>query len=302
MRRRMPMADESTPPSHPLSPASDRLRATVNWLIASLGAVAVAVIGGISLTSLGDVSPATDPAAFGWAVAGAGVAILAALGALITAASITARSTVTITDLTRLPARGWRGSVLIELAGQPGAAAWRAQNYSAAREAVRAYLDAAQDYDRAYLATVAPNPDVTITTAQLNRAGKRYTHLKGRVAQLMSAASYLRLRSAFRSSLILIACFMVFVIAGALTFAVAIATLKSTPPPASLTAATWSVPDPIRSIVADRLGAACDIDLDAVPVMIIDTGKDDTRRFVTIGHDGCAQLELSTTADRVVEE
>lgn len=300
------MADTTTakdaPPSNPLSPASDRLRATVNWLVASLGVVAVAVIGGISLASLGDVAPSTDPIAFGWAVAGAGIAILAALGALVTAASITARSTVTITDLTALPARGWRGAVLVELAGQPAAAAWREQNYSAAGATIRAYLDAVHDYDRAYLDSVAAEPDPTITDEQLDRAGARLTHLQGHVAQLMSAASYLRLRSAFRSSLITIACFVVVVIAGALTFSTAIASLKNDTSPTELTAATWSVPDPIRSIVADRLGAQCAYDLDAVPAMIVDVGEGEERRIVTIGRDGCAELELSTTASRLVEE
>lgn len=50
---------KDAPPSDPLLSASDRLRATVNWLVASLGVVAVAVIGGISLASLGDVAPST---------------------------------------------------------------------------------------------------------------------------------------------------------------------------------------------------------------------------------------------------
>lgn len=293
---------KDAPPSDPLLSASDRLRATVNWLVASLGVVAVAVIGGISLASLGDVAPSTNPVAFGWAVTGAGIASLAALGALVTAASITARSTVTITDLAVLPARGWRGAVLVELAGQPAAAAWREQNYSAAGASIRAYLNAVHDYDRAYLASVAAEPDPTITGDQLDRAGARLTHLQGHVAQLMSAASYLRLRSAFRSSLITIACFVLFVIAGALTFSSAIASLRDGTPPIELRGATWSVPDPIRTIVADRLGAGCTYDLDAVPAMIVGVGANDARQIVTIGSDGCAELELSTPADRLVEK
>lgn len=290
----------ATPPG-PLSSASDRLRATVTWLIGSLGVVAVAVIGGISLASLGEVSPTKDPVAFGAALVGAGLAIAAALGALVTAASITARSTIAIGDLTQLPARGWRHRLRCELAEQPVTAAWREQNYSAPGVLVKEYMDAVRAYDRMYLATLDPAKPQPADPVALNRAKHRFEYLQDHVATLMAAASYLRLRAAFRSSLALIAGFVVVVVVGALIFSYAIATLKNDAAPTELTAATWSVPDPIRTIVASRLGDGCRYDLDAVPVMIVEVGDDDTRRIVTQDAADCTRLELSTTADRLVE-
>lgn len=204
---------EERPPSNParsLSPwleASERLRSTARVFVVSLGAVAVTVVAGLSLTGLSTLEPGSTY--FSFAIVGALVATLGVVIMLALAMRLSSASAVSMAELIELSestsgGRLWwkkrirRGSMhALRVVGDKSNSCLAGYaNLKEFNDAVAAvYLDERQMADEA-----AKSPDNASTYAKYVAAKKMADWYNSRLSALIEIASFQRLRWNFAAT------------------------------------------------------------------------------------------------------
>lgn len=295
----MPAAknDDGQPSSVGLANAAERLRSSARWLIASFGAVAAAVVVGISVSDIGALSGDTPGYRLALAIGGAVLAIVGVLGALARSMALAAASVIGIHDLAVTPRR-WQLSLRYardRIKADPALAPWNGDLHTFHRALEVSRRDQKKERDW-YLADKSTTPYV----GSLNRATMVVNELERVLARILETISFLRLQHGFRIARIVIVAWLIVAATGVLVFAYAAHVTPNVSIAAAPATASLRVPSDDRTFVSHRLGTGCDHDLDAVPVVVLalvsETGRADV---VTLPTATCSPVRLDIPDDRL---
>ncbi len=229
------MTDTTQAPPTPAVPArwreaSDRLRSNARLFVVSLGAVAVTVVAGLSLTGLSTLEPGS--ANFALAVAGALVATIGVVALLALAMRLSAASAVSVGDLLALgdgaasaPGLWWRRTSRRGYWTARTVVGKTANGYIAGFETLEQFaaatVDAQRDQrDKAQLA--AASPDDAAMYASYVAASRKAAWFEMRLGALAEVASFQRLRWNFGATAAAMTVIGVLTAAGIVTYAAAL--------------------------------------------------------------------------------
>ena len=229
------MADTKPTPPPPAVPerwreASDRLRSNARVFVVSLGAVAVTVVAGLSLTGLSTLEPGSR--SFAFAVAGALVATVGVVALLALAMRLSAASAVSVADLLAL-GEGAAGASRLWWRRTTRRGYWNARTvvgatangyiagYATLEQFAEAAVAAQRDQrEKAQLA--AANPDDEARYASYLAASRNAAWFGMRLGALAEVASFQRLRWNFGATAIAMTVIGVLTAAGIVTYAAAL--------------------------------------------------------------------------------
>ncbi len=278
-----------------LGRAADRLRDAARWLVVSFGAVAAVVFAGITVTRFGDLDPQAAPGLFATALAGAVAAMVGALAALLLSISLASASIVSLADLTDPRRSGATAAAARAVARDPLLAPW-----DGSLRRFTADIRGAHERYQGELRAWRENGDPG--TGPLNRASERLTSLGRTQAQVLETASFVRLAARFASARWWLAGWLGLAAVGAGVFAWATSPVASDSVPEQVTTATWAVPEDDRGRVTTAVGGdSCAVELDALPVLVLDTEDDGDRAEVVTVPSGssCDAARLVVDTDQL---
>ncbi|MGB9377729.1 MAG: hypothetical protein WCB04_09485 [Mycobacteriales bacterium] len=298
-------ATASRPAGSNLATAADRLREAARWLVITFGAVVAVVFAGIGISRFGDIDPATAPLRFWLAVAGAALALVGALWALLTSMSLAAASTVSVAELLGKGTSRWRRLVPDRslttarrtLENDPLLTPWAGDlvAFFTAVGSVRSDFEA-------QLREWRGRRDIKATTVWVNRASTRQEYFVGIQGSVLTQASYLRLQYRFSRARWTLAIALLIATAGAAAFVWATGSAAAQSVPRRVTTGDWSVPAGDRARVGEQVGgAACGYELSAVPVTILgEQGNGQEQEIVTAPSAGCRPVRLVVKTDQLI--
>lgn len=287
--------------------AADRLRESARWLVLTSGAVAAVVFAGVGLSRFGELDVDTEAAQFWWAVTGAAVALLGALGALVTTMSLAAASTVTLRDLMSAP--DWRRRALRSardvVAVDPLLSRWRQPGVED-DEVLRRFGTAVADGNSSYhreLEAWRNDGSLHADTTFLDRASTRLQVLQQVQTSVLETASLARLQARFRSARWLLAAELLLAAAGGIVFVWATGAPATEDVPREITRATWTVPSDRQDTLSAQLGAECRQSLSELPVLVLGSqGDGEELEIATVPADRCASVRLVVPKEQLAAD
>lgn len=287
-----------------LAGPADRLREAARWLVITFGAIVAVVFAGISISRFGDIDPDTAPRQFWFAVAGAALALVGALWALLISMSLAAASTVSIADLLNKNVPWWRRILpdrsLVKarktLENDPRLKPWGGD--------LESFFTAVGEVQRDFEARLREwryHHEPKATAVWMNRASTRLKHFVVVQAGVLNTASYLRLQHRFSRARWTLAAALLVATTGAAAFVWATGTPAGEGVPQRAVTGVWTVPKDNRAGVSEQLGGtACGYDLTRVPVTILgEQGDGSEQDIITAPGPGCHPVRLVVDTKQV---
>jgi len=283
--------------------AAGQLRSASKWIVAAFGALGAALIGGASIVDLRTLSDSGQ----WWASIGLVVAIVGIILVIAPAAFVLAPQ---LTSFDQLRKDGDSGNADVVdtlesefLSGLGGYATM------ADLHADRAELGDALDDARAHIGVLNANAETTDddkTAANVRAASLRQQadRLSAISADVISVATFIRLRKRFTQALWIGLLGVLVATAGAIFFVTAETADERAAEAASLSPLVSAGPSPVgvtldfASDQTDRYAALLgdDCGLDAVAALVLGR-DDDSRRVIVLPQDGCESRELDVPDD-----
>ncbi|MDQ0823684.1 hypothetical protein QFZ69_004630 [Arthrobacter sp. V1I7] len=226
------MSDEKEPkpeaafPASPWREASERLRSTARVFVASLGAVAVTVVAGLSLTALSTLDPESPN--FAVAVKGALTATLGVVVMLALAMRLSSSSAVSMDEMLSLDnkkGRWWRGLLRPGFMDAYKTVGAKSNGYLAGFDDLASFsaaVDLALKDERDKADAAAAAPDDSAAYAKYKAANRKATWYDARLHSLIEVASFQRLRRNFAVTAFLMTLFGAATAIGIVTYAAAL--------------------------------------------------------------------------------
>lgn len=287
-----------TAASNRVERGADRLRESAKWLVASFGAAAAVVLAGINFSSIGSLSPDAPNFRFPVAVGGSVLALTGVLVALLSAMSLASASTVSLDDLDRKPAR-WDGASRAARAAveeEPVLAPW-GNNVTKVRQK---YEFAHQHWENE-LRLWLQNRDVHASPAMMNRSTHRLNEFQAVIGQMLETASFVRLQHRFRTFRYIIgASLLVAGLGAVLVVWAANPPMRGSGGLVGAIEGRFDVPEAAKEQYRNDLGEGCRLDLDGIPVIVIDVDEEEaTAEVVTSPAPACRVLRRAVDSEHV---
>ncbi len=262
-----------------LKEASERLRSSARWLIASFGAVGAVLVSGLSLSQFGHLAGHR----FWWAVAGIVLAFLGIATAVGAAGSIVTQSFATLKDVRDHPRKYSDKSSGVDFAIPDEVLLG---GFESVGQLYDGYVDAIRDSVNDHLSSWE-DPENTPLQGRGQASGERAIFIGAIQSNVLDLASYLRLKKAFRR-----VWWVILAGSGVTVFGVVLYVWASTSPGKAVTAPPIPALTPVRiEIVRTQsdefsaiLGPGCDLHrIDGVVIATV--GQTDT--VAILPRNGC---------------
>lgn len=287
--------------ANPLDKASDRLRDSAKWLLASFSAVAVVIFAGLTVADLGRLDGDTPGYRLAIAVVAAALAIGGIVGALARAMRLAGASTTSLEDLTRQTTEAELREARAEAAADPALTTWGGDFAAFVSDYKNAYDEYVQQAE-AYAMDPAKRPD----GSALQKARFHLQVMSTISTRLLRTVSFLRLQRSFANARKAIVAWMIVTAVGAVMFGWATSGVPDDDPPELTDAPAMGTLRPGDDVVKElnrQLAGPCRIAAgDTVSVIVLSEGTTgDTVRLVTVPPAGCPPARATVPLSQVTK-